>query len=108
MYSEILWCPQELILHPISAGLGQKKASKYVPSFLPPNLAAAINAQTNPHTGAAAAAAAVSSRLGGVSKLSGSPVLYRQPGHLTALPAWPAHDLRTHRGLTAVMFNIPA
>ena len=85
------------------AGLGQRKDSKCVPSFLPPNLAAAINAQNNPHTGAAAAAAAVSSRLSGVSQLSGSFVLLRKPGHLTALHAgccaldWHAHDLRDAR-----------
>lgn len=65
------------------AGSGQKKIGKYVPSFLPPNLAAAINAQTNPHTGAAAAAAAISSRLGGVSRLSGRPVLLQQPANIS-------------------------
>lgn len=69
------------------AGSGHKKIGKYVPSFLPPNLAAAINAQTNPHTGAAAAAAAISSRLGGVSRLSGRPVLLQQPANISDSPA---------------------
>ena len=69
------------------AGLGQKKPAKYVPSFLPPALAAAMNAQSNPHTGAAAAAAAISSRLSGVSVLGSMPVLSSSLDTLTVQSA---------------------
>jgi hypothetical protein len=64
---------------------GQKKPGKYVPSFLPPALAASMSAQSNLHSGAAAAAAAISSRLGGVSKLGRALVILQQPEHCGAL-----------------------
>ena len=66
-----------------------------------------MNAQSNPHTGAAAAAAAISSRLGGVSKLGRALVILQQPEHCGALvcgllsPQVACMQTCTHRGLTS-------